>query len=173
MSWTIECLTSEAAPAAIPSLVDILIDCVDGGASVGFLAPLAVTKATAYWEGVTDSAIRGERSLLVARDAGRAIHGTVQVIPALYENQPHRADISKLLVHRAVRRSGAGEALMRHGEKLALASGRTLLVLDTATPEAARLYERLGWTAAGVIPNYALNPDRTLCDTTFYYKYLA
>jgi len=114
----------------------------------------------------------GERVLLAARDATGAICGTVQLVPAPQENQPHRAEVSKLLGHRGARRGGAGALLMREVERAALALGRTLLTLDTATPEADRLYQRLGWTLAGPIPGYALNPDGSRCETRFYWKEL-
>jgi GNAT superfamily N-acetyltransferase len=145
---------------------------VEGGASVGFLAPVSPETASAFWLMVADGVASGERLLLVARDVEGRVRGTVQLIRAGMENQPHRADVSKLLVHRSARRTGAGEQLMREIERRALAEGRTLLVLDTATPAAARLYERLGWTRSGFIPGYALNPDGTLSDTTFYWKAL-
>ncbi|HSK40278.1 MAG TPA: GNAT family N-acetyltransferase [Arenibaculum sp.] len=157
------------------ALSEVLIDCVEGGASVSFMAPLDRAKAEAFWRGVAESIARGERTLLVAEDhAGGGIVGTVQVVFGQPENQPHRADVSKMLVHRRARRRGVGAALMRAVEDVALASGRTLLVLDTATGgDAERLYERAGWTRVGVIPGYALMPDGRPCDTTYFYKRLA
>lgn len=170
--WHIERLGEEAGVAAIPALAEILVDCVEGGASVGFLAPLTLKRAGEFWRRVMESVMRGERTVLAARSPDGAIQGTVQMIVSPMENQPHRADIAKLLVHRRVRRLGAGEVLMREVERLALAEGRTLLVLDTATPDAERLYRRLGWSCCGTIPGYALNPDGTPCDTTVYWKAL-
>jgi len=171
-SWSIERVVEESAAAAIPALAEILVDCVEGGASVSFLAPLSLERAEAYWRGVVESADRGERALLVARDRGGAVWGTVQLVTSLPENQPHRADVAKLLVHRRARKTGAGELLMREVERVALSERKTLLVLDTASADAERLYDRLGWTVCGVIPNYALNPDRSFCDTTVYWKSL-
>jgi GNAT superfamily N-acetyltransferase len=155
----------------IQELSDVLIDCVAGGASVGFMQPLSRPKANAFWQGVRASVVRGERILLAARDANGII-GTVQVIFAQYENQPHRADIAKMLVHRSARRRGVGAALLTAAEHAALRAGRTLLVLDTASGDAARLYARLGWQRSGVIPDFALMPDGSRCDTTFYFRTL-
>ena len=170
--WTVERLDAQAARAAIPALAEVLVDCVEGGASVSFLAPLSLERAAAFWHGVVDGLARGERALLVARDADERIGGTVHLVLAQPENQPHRADVTKLLVHRRGRRSGAGELLMRELEGVALAEGKTLLVLDTASADADRLYARLDWKLVGAIPNYALNPDGTPCDTRVYWKAL-
>ncbi|HSB24817.1 MAG TPA: GNAT family N-acetyltransferase [Burkholderiaceae bacterium] len=158
--------------AVLPLLADILIDCVDGGASVSFMAPLARDKALAFWRGVLDSAARGERIVLAARDAQGRISGTVQVVLAQPENQPHRGDLAKMLVHQCARRRGMGQALMRAAESEALAAGKTLLVLDTASDDAERLYARSGWVECGRIPGYALLPTGEPCATTFFYKTL-
>src|SRR5215469_2320449 len=156
----------------IEQLADVLVDCVAGGASVSFMHPLARDKAMAFWRRLADDVARGGRMLLVARDAG-GIVGTVQVIPAQPDNQPHRADIAKMLVHRRARRRGVGSALMRAAEDAARAAGKTLLVLDTVTGgDAERLYARLGWTFVGVIPEYALWPRGGLCSTSLYYRKL-
>ena len=155
----------------LQSLAELLIDCVDGGASVSFMHPLPMDKALAFWRGVADSAARGERALLVAEDAA-GIVGTVQVVLDQPENQPHRADVAKMLVHRRARRQGLGEALMQAAEQVARESGKTLLVLDTASDDAERLYARLGWQRCGVIPGYALLPQGGLCDTTYFYRLL-
>jgi GNAT superfamily N-acetyltransferase len=151
------------------------MDCVEGGASVSFMAPLTHERADTFWRGVADSVASGDRLLLVAEDrATRQIVGTVQVVFADPENQPHRGDVAKMLVHRSARRRGLGALLMGAAEEAALAAGRTLLVLDTVTGgEAERLYARLGWTRVGVVPDYALWPDGRLCDTTFFYKRLS
>ena len=155
------------------ALADVLIDCVEGGSSVGFMLPLQQERAEAYWVSALDSVTRGERIVLVAeeRDTG-AVVGTVQVILTTPENQPHRGEIAKMLVHRRVRRGGLGEALMREAEAAALEAGRTLLVLDTASPVAERLYARLGWQRLGVIPDYALWPNGGFVDTVIFYKAL-
>jgi GNAT superfamily N-acetyltransferase len=158
-------------PQLAAALADVLIDCVDGGASVSFMAPLSRRKALEFWQRVIESAQRGERTLLVAEDAAGEVQGTVQVVFDLPENQPHRCDVAKMLVHRRARRRGVGTALMRAAETAAAAAGRTLLVLDTVTgADGERLYTRLGWQRVGVIPGYALWPHGGICDTTFFYK---
>ena len=153
-------------------LAEVLIDCVEGGASVSFMLPLPREKARAYWRGVAQSAARGERAVLAAVDAPGTIVGTAQLILDLPENQPHRGDLAKMLVHRRVRRGGVGAALLAAAEECAREEGRTLLVLDTANAEAARLYERHGWQRVGQVPGYALLPDGRPCATTFYFKTL-
>jgi GNAT superfamily N-acetyltransferase len=155
----------------IDELADVLIDCVEGGASVSFMHPLSRDRAAAFWRRVARDVTAGERALLVAEDA-HGLCGTVQLVLDQPENQPHRAELSKMLVHRRVRRQGLGAALMRAAEATALECGKTLLVLDTANPEAERLYERLGWQRVGVIPGFALLPRGGLCGTTFYYRNL-
>jgi GNAT superfamily N-acetyltransferase len=153
------------------ALCEVLIDCVEGGASVSFMLPLSVAKAQAYWRGVAASATRGERLLLVAEDAAADIVGTVQIVLMQPENQPHRADLAKMLVHRRARRAGVGAALLAAAEQSALAAGKTLLVLDTVSGGAGeRLYMRAGWQRCGEIPDYALWPDGRLCATTIYFK---
>ena len=156
----------------IAALADLLVDCVEGGASVSFLAPLTRERAAGFWRNVASGVARGERVLVVAEDE-HGICGTVQVVLDLPENQPHRADVSKMLVHRRVRRRGLGAALMRAAEDAAREHGRTVLVLDTASEEARRLYERLGWVRVGNIPAYALLPDGTPCATTYYFRELS
>jgi ribosomal protein S18 acetylase RimI-like enzyme len=156
-----------------PRLSEILVDCVRHGASVGFLDPLDPDEADAYWRRVSAAAAESRCVLFVGSLDGDEIAGTVQLDVDTLPNQPHRATVSKLLVHSSARRRGLGEALMAGLEREALARGRWLLTLDTATGAAARLYERMGWQAAGTIPGYALNPDSSLTDTTFYWKRLA
>jgi GNAT superfamily N-acetyltransferase len=152
-------------------LSDLLIDCTEGGASVGFMNPLSSVKADAFWREVADSVAVGERVLWVARDGAGRIVGTAQVVFAQKENQPHRAEISKLLVHRSARRHGLGASLMQTAEHCASDAGRSLLVLDTATGGGAEgLYERLGWQLCGQVPNYALWPSGGQCATTIFYK---
>ena len=158
-------------PGTRQGLADLLRDAVDGGASVSFMAPLAPGRALAFWAGIGEAVARGERALLVAEDA-QGVCGTVQLVLDQPENQPHRADLSKLLVHRRARRQGLGEALMRATEPLARACGKDLLVLDTATDSAMRLYERLGWIRCGEIPGYALEPRGARCATVLYYRSL-
>lgn len=156
----------------LSGLCDVLVDCVEGGASVSFMLPMTRAKAEAYWRRVAASLARGERLVLVAEDAEGAIVGTVQVVLDQPENQPHRGDLSKMLVHRRARRQGVGRALLTAAERDALSAGKTLLVLDTASDDAERLYARNGWQPCGVIPDYALMPDGALCATTFFYKAL-
>ena len=156
----------------LQALADVLVDCVEGGASVSFMLPMTREKALAFWRNVADGVARGQRVLLAAVDA-QGIVGTVQVILDQPENQPHRADVAKMLVHRRARRQGAGAALMRAAEAAARAAGKTLLVLDTGDDTAARLYTRLGWVAAGTIPRYALWPAGGECSTTLFYRSLA
>jgi GNAT superfamily N-acetyltransferase len=156
----------------IQQLSDVLIDCVEGGASVSFMLPIARSTAVAFWQGVAAGVARGERILVVAEDAAGGIVGTVQVVFAQAENQPHRADIAKMLVHRRARRHGAGAALLAAAENAAREAGKTLLVLDTASGDAERLYARLGWQRCGVVPDYALLPGGGFCDTTFFFRAL-
>jgi len=154
----------------LDELAAVLADCVDGGASVGYLAPFSPAQARAELEGMAAEVDRGRRLLLAAFDGGRVV-GTVQVILALPPNQPHRGEIAKLLVHRSARRRGVARLLMERAESEASAEGKSLLVLDTVTGDPAeRLYERLGWTRVGVIPGYALYPDGRPCDTTVFWK---
>jgi GNAT superfamily N-acetyltransferase len=170
MSFAIKRPTS-LTDAAILELAHLLIDCVQGGASVSFMSPLSLDKASAFWRRVAQATARGERALLVAQDSGGVI-GTVQLILDLPENQPHRADLSKMLVHRRARRQGVGAAMLRAAEELARELGKSLLVLDTASAEAERLYARLGWERVGAVPDYALLPEGGLCATTFFYRRL-
>jgi GNAT superfamily N-acetyltransferase len=156
--------------AQIDALADLLVDCVEGGASVSFMHPLGRDRALAFWRRVARDVAAGRRVLLAAEDE-RGLCGTVQLVLDLPENQPHRADLAKMLVHRRARRQGLGAALMRAAEATARDCGRTLLVLDAVTGgDAARLYERLGWVRVGDIPGYALMPRGGLCSTTVYYR---
>lgn len=152
-------------------LADVLVDCVEGGASVGFMQPLSPVRALAFWMDVAAAAARGERALLVAEDAD-GVAGTVQLVLHQADNQPHRADLVKMLVHRRARRRGLGAALLRAAETVARECHRTLLTLDTASDDAARLYARHGWRRAGVIPGYALLPHGQLHHTTYFYREL-
>jgi GNAT superfamily N-acetyltransferase len=165
-------LTGPEALENLDALAEVLADCVDGGASVSFMAPFSKADAVEFFLKLLPSIERGERILLAAF-VGSELVGTVQVILATPPNQPHRADVAKMLVHRSARRQGIAHQLMIAAEEQARAAGKTLLVLDTVTGgDAERLYERLGWTRVGVIPNYALFPDGRFCDTTVFYKQL-
>ncbi len=160
------------ARASLDALAAVLVDCVEGGASVRYLAPFAPAQARDAFSAVADDVEQGRRALLAAFLEGQLI-GTVQVALAQQPNSPHRAEIAQLLVHRSARRRGIAERLMEAAEREARAEGKTLLVLDTVTGDAAeRLYMRLGWTRVGVIPNYALYPDGRPCSTTYFWKEL-
>ncbi|HEY3599891.1 MAG TPA: GNAT family N-acetyltransferase [Paraburkholderia sp.] len=155
------------------ALADVLIDCVEGGASVSFMLPLQREKALDFWRDVADGVTRGERALLVAEDSDGRVVGTVQLILAQPDNQPHRADVAKMLVRRDVRRRGIAQRLISAVDALARDEGKNVLVLDTVTGgDAERLYERAGWQRVGVVPKYALMPDGEFCATTFFYKHL-
>lgn len=156
----------------IRALSDVLIDCVEGGASVSFMLPMSRARAEGYWRSAAASVARGELLLLAAEEAAGTMVGTVQVRLAQPENQPHRADLAKMLVHRRARRRGVGAALLAAAERAALGAGRTLLVLDTASEDAERLYTRHGWQRCGQIPHYALWPDGAPCATTILFKLL-
>ena len=155
----------------LQELSDVLIDCVEGGASVSFMLPMSLPKAAAYWRGVAAQVALGESLVLAAFDAG-AIIGTATLILKQPENQPHRADLAKMLVHRRARRRGVGAALLQAAEAEALAAGRSLLVLDTASADAERVYARGGWVRLGEIPDYALWPAGGYCATSVFYKQL-
>jgi GNAT superfamily N-acetyltransferase len=164
------------APAELREHLDglaaVLVDCVEGGASVSYMAPFTHADAGAAFAGFAADVERGRRLLLAAFEGGEVV-GTVQVVYAWPPNQPHRADIAKLLVRRSARGRGIAQQLMARAEQEALAEGKTLLVLDTVTGDPAeRLYEKLGWNRVGVIPNYALYPDGRPCATTVFWKAL-
>jgi GNAT superfamily N-acetyltransferase len=170
-SWSLRRLHA-LDDAQIDGLAGVLIDCVEGVASVSFMQPLTRDRAVAFWRRVAQGVAAGERALLVAEDS-RGLSGTVHLVLDQPENQPHRADLSKMLVHRRARRQGLGAALVRAAEATARECGKTLLVLDAVTGgDAARLYERLGWVRVGEIPGYALFPQGGLCSTTVFYRNL-
>jgi ribosomal protein S18 acetylase RimI-like enzyme len=159
--------------ATVAELAGVLADCVAGGASVGFMAGFGIAEAALYFRKVFEDVASGKVVLLAARQGNRIV-GTVQLGLDTMPNQPHRADVKKLLVHRAARNTGIGERLMRDVERFARHHDRSLLVLDTVTDSPGyRLYERLGWQRVGVIPDYALMPDGSFCDTTVFYKRIA
>lgn len=152
-------------------LADVLLDCVEGGASVSFMWPLPRERALSFWRGVAAGVRNGERLLLVGEAETGRIDGTVQLVLAQPDNQPHRADLAKMLVHRRARRRGLARALLEAAEQAAREAGKTVLVLDTVTGgDAERLYERNGWQRVGVIPNYAMMPDGRPCPTTYFHK---
>jgi GNAT superfamily N-acetyltransferase len=158
--------------AELDALAAVLVDCVAGGASVSFMHPFSHDRALVFWQRIKQDVRDGKRALIVAEDDA-GICGTVQLVLDVPENQPHRAELVKMLVHRRARRQGLAFSLMRAAESMALECGRTLLVLDTVTGSAAeRLYTRLGWQRLGAVPRYALMPDGACCDATFFYKEL-
>ena len=166
-------LDAQDVRAHIPELSTVLISCVQGGASVGFMAGISKRQATEFFENVSESVRRNERILLAAF-INRDLVGAVQVVTSMPDNQPHRAEISKLLVAGSARGRGVGTALMRRAEELSRVAGKTLLVLDTATgSDAERLYQRMGWTRVGVTPNYSLLPNGVFCGTTIFWKELS
>jgi GNAT superfamily N-acetyltransferase len=167
--FVIRRLTAPSDPE-LAALADVLFDCVEGGASVSFMHPFGRDRARAFWQRVAEDVRAGKRALIVAEDDA-GICGTVQLVLDLPENQPHRAELVKMLVHHRARRQGLAASLMRAAESLALDHRRTLLVLDTVTGSTAeRLYARLGWQRLGVVPRYALMPDGAFCDATFFYR---
>jgi Acetyltransferases len=166
-------LTAEEGRRHLAALAGVLLDCVEGGASVSFMAPFSQAEAESFFDKVVDGVERGERILLAAFIESK-LAGTVQVLLATPPNQPHRADVAKLLVLRSARGQGIAGRLMEYVEEVSRAAGKTLLVLDTVTgDQAEKLYLRLGWTPVGIIPNYAMYPDGRWCDTTIFWKQLA
>ena len=158
--------------AEIAQLSEVLIDCVEGGASVSFMLPLLPEKALAFWRRVAADVRSGKRILLVADDES-GIAGTAQVALDMPENQPHRGDLAKMLVHRRARNRGLGAALLQCAEDAAREAGLSLLVLDTVMGGAGeRLYQRLGWHRVGEVPDFALWPGGGFCPTTYYYRKL-
>jgi GNAT superfamily N-acetyltransferase len=169
----IEVLDAAAAASAERSLAEILCACVNNGASVSYLPPLGTDVARAFWKRMATEVAAGTRILLAAWDQGDLV-GTVMLEFAASPNQPHRAEVQKLLVHPRVRRRGVARALMQRLEIEAARAGKTLLTLDTRAGDAAEgLYRTGGWHEAGRIPGYALNADRTPCDTVIFWKSFA
>jgi len=162
-------LDGDEARRRIPELALVLQDCVAKGASVSFMNPFSLAEAIGYFTDIAESVARQEIILFAAIEKGRAV-GTVQIHPSWKPNQPHRAEIAKMLVHSAHRKQGIGQKLLQSAEIEAKKRGYTLLMLDTASGEAERLYTRVGYIKAGAIPNFALWPDGGYCDTVFYYK---
>lgn len=163
-------IDAKEAAARADELVDVLLDCVRGGASVSFMSDMTRDEARDFWRGAIADAETGGRAIIVAERGGR-IDGTVQTVFVRAPNQPHRAEVAKMLVHRRARNRGLGLALLRAAENVAREKKRWLMVLDTVPgTQGDRLYRRGGWTSVGVIPNYALTPDGTLCSTRLFYK---
>ncbi len=164
-------MSAVEARSHLDALAEVLLDCVAGGASVSFMAPFSREDAKAFFENAVPEVAAGRRILLAAFVDSELV-GTVQILTAMPPNQPHRGEVAKLLVRRSARSKGVGRRLMEYAEEVALRAGKTLLVLDTASESAEKIYLRLGWTRLGVIPNYALLPDGGFCDTTVFYKQL-
>ena len=165
-------ITAPVSETVLEQLAAVLVDCVEGGASVSFMSPFSQAQALAFFRKIASSVTSGDTLLLVAKLGGRIV-GTVQLGLDTPPNQPHRADVRKMLVHRSARRFGIGAALMARIEDEARRLGRWLLVLDTVPGESGyRVYKRAGWIECGVIPDYAMFPDGRLCDTTLFWKRL-
>jgi GNAT superfamily N-acetyltransferase len=169
----ISAVSAPVTEASLEQLASVLVDCVEGGASVSFMSPFSQGQAVIFFRKVATSVGSGDTILLAARLAGKIV-GTVQLGLDTPPNQPHRADVKKLLVHRSARGHGVGAALMDRVEEEARRRGRWLLVLDTVPGENGhRLYLRQGWTPTGIVPDYALFPDGRRCDTAIMWKRLA
>ncbi len=165
-------LTAAEGGQYLSALAEVLVDCVEGGASVSFMTPFSQADAESFFEKVLAGVQQGDRILLAAFSDSKLV-GTVQILLTTPPNQPHRADVAKLLVARSARGQGVGSRLIQHAEEASRTAGKTLLVLDTATGDPGeRLYIRLGWTRVGIIPKYALYPDGSWCDTTIFWKWL-
>lgn len=172
-SFSLRTLSRDDILEHLPELTDILVSCVNGGASVSFMLPFSPETATAFWLRMAQSVAAGERIVLAAADAQQRLVGTVQLITDQPENQPHRADVAKLLVHEKARRKGAAMALMEVLEAVAREKALTVLVLDTSTGSGAEtFYQRAGWQKAGEIPRYALMPNGDMTATSVFYKFL-
>jgi GNAT superfamily N-acetyltransferase len=168
----IRLLDGHAARTHVPALAAVLLDCVEGGAGVGFMSSLTAEQAREFFEMVCDEVNAGRR-LLLAAFQGEELVGTIQVLHAMLPNALHRGEVAKLLVRRSDRGAGVGEALVGQAEAEARAASKTLLVLDTVPGQAGeRLYARLGWTPVGEVPGYALGPDGEPWPTRYYYKQL-
>lgn len=173
LSFTLHTFSDADILAHLDGLTDVLMDCVNGGASVSFMLPFSQDSAQAFWRRCAASVARNERVVLVAKDARQQVVGTVQLIIDQPENQPHRADVAKLLVHARARRGGVARALMQQLEDVAADAHKTVLVLDTATGSGAEhFYQQCGWQKVGEIPRYALMPDGELTATSIFYKFL-
>jgi acetyltransferase len=173
VSLSIEPLTAAGVDGERPALVALLRDVVDSGASIGFLPPLDDAEARSYWATVATGLREGSRVVLAARDGELGLVGSAQLELAMRANARHRAEVTKVMVHRRARRRGVGRALMLALEAHARHIGRTTLILDTRQGDPSEiLYRAAGWTCAGTIPRYARSATGTLDATTFYYKLL-
>lgn len=172
-SFTLHTFSETDIMTHLDALADVLANCVNGGASVSFMLPFSTDSARDFWQRTAASVTRGERIVLAAKDGEQRVVGTVQLIIDQPENQPHRADVAKLLVHECARRGGVARALMQRLEEVAADVQKTVLVLDTATGSGAEhFYQRCGWQKVGEVPRYALMPDGKLTATSIFYKFL-
>ena len=168
----IRALSAEETHSHIADLSEVMIDCVEGGASIGYMSPYTLDDAAQFWKAVVADLLNNSVLHLAASDEGKIV-GTVQVVLKQPPNQPHRGDLKKLMVRTSARGKGVARKLMQAAETAAQDHGKTLLVLDTATgSDAEFIYPKLGWKRVGVIPNYAKFPDGRFCDTTVFYKEL-
>ena len=167
---TVRILDSDEARERIPELALILFDCVKNGASVNFMNPFSMAEAIGFYAEVADAVERDDIVLFAAIENERTI-GTCQLVPAKKPNQPHRADLAKMLVLSSHRNQGIGKNLLDAVDQEVSRRGLKLVTLDTALNTAERLYERAGYMRAGTIPNFALWPDGGYCDTVYFYKW--
>ena len=173
MGFAIEMLGPEHGARFLPGLTGLTEDAVQAGASVGFLLPLEHAGIKEYWQDTLARLRPGSHALLAGLDEQGQVSGAVQLIRSPKANGVHRAEVAKLLVHRKYRRRGLGRALMEKLETLARGWGVTLLVLDTATPAAEKLYHSMDWVLAGRMPGFAYDPDGSgPHEIVFYYKRL-
>ena len=169
---TITRLSAAELRASAKELADLLVDAVNGGASLGFVSPFGHDAAAAWWEELAPAVADGRRLIWAARSGDR-LTGTVSLALEPKPNAPHRAEIAKLVVHRDARGQGLGRRLLAAAEEAATVAGRTLLLLDTESGSAAEyLYRSAGWTEIGVVPDHAALPSGPLRPTTFFYKSL-
>jgi GNAT superfamily N-acetyltransferase len=168
---------TEIVPVSGPELVTyadelaaLLMETVEGGSSVGFLAPLDRNAAAAWWRERAASVDAGHHQVWIARD-GERVAGTIGLVLPALPNARHRAEVAKLMVRPSARGRGLGRALLSTVERSAAEQGFSLLILDTETGSPAeRIYQSAGWTECGSIPGYAGDPAGVLKATTFYYK---
>jgi GNAT superfamily N-acetyltransferase len=167
----VRALDAEAYRAALPELAALIVDAVAGGAGITFLRSVTLEKAAAWWRTLEPDVVSGRTTPFVAIDEHGRIVGSTLLVRSVYENSPHRAEISKVIVLRSHRRRGLASALMSAAEERARADGRWLLVLDTVEGSAAEgLYRSLGWHVTGVVPNFAMNPDGEPQPAMFFWK---
>jgi GNAT superfamily N-acetyltransferase len=167
----VQALDVTAYEDAIDGLAELLVDAVDHGAGVNFMAGVTADETRAWWEARRDGVSDGSVVPVVAFDDDGRVVGSTVLLYAWNPNSPHRGEISKVIVHSSARRQGLGRQLMDAAEARSLADGRWLLTLDTVTgSDADTFYRSLGWHEVGVVPDFALMPDGTLTPTTYFWK---